>query len=674
MVIMANNDFNAALALFQSLYRSHKGDIFTIIERFILAGVRSLHLSTVTVVSVSEMLREQFHIDIPNIIIQNCINNQNVFHYKKGEYLVVPQPKKEIDALLKELEEIDEHNETIVSELYHEIEHNHLVTLTDSEKENIREVFFDFVKDRDKETDFKYFIDINQYIVKHEKDRAFQEALDAIKEGMIIYHGIRYSEASDDKTWKDDTVFFLDMEYLFNACGMNGTFFEECFYDFYNLVKEINDGSPWKHGVPRIQLKYFTKTKDNIDRFFNVAARIKNGEESLYNDKEAMRYILNNSSDEIGVLQNKAQFFKKLNDLGISEYTKDIDLEKNKNFIFDTSSLSAKMEKEFTADEKNDIDEYLLFADYINILRCGKNTTKLEKCGFIFLSDSKLSTRFSKFLRDNDSDARTFLICRMSLFTEDMWFKLRKGIVNQESIATLKVISKAKSIVSGLLTDSVTSNYKKIIKESMDPEEKKMLYAELRSKRHAPEHVTADSIEEDVSFILDNSYIENYRETQSQLRIKAARNDETERLLGESQQENKALKDENKDLPNRLRQQAFDNLLRARNIAKRKFALERFMYSNAKNMVWVFILIFLCICIYFELSDIKSPMGMVSGIVTVIAFILQINGISLQKPGFFCENDIVNLLISTYRVSRGKCNGNKRWTNSRKVSNIPREE
>lgn len=632
---MANSDFNAALALFQSLYRSHKGDIFTIIERFILAGVRSLHLSTVTVASVSEMLREQYHIDIPNSIIQHCINNQDVFHYKKGEYLVVPQSEKEIDVLLKELEDIDEHNETIVSELYYEIEHSHLVTLTVSEKEKIREVFFDFVKDRDKETDFEYFIDINQYIVKHEKDISFQKALDAIKEGMIIYHGIRYSEASDDKTWKDDTVFFLDMEYLFNACGMNGTFYEECFYDFYNLVKEINDGSPRKFGVPRIQLKYFTKTKDNIDRFFNVAARIKNGDESLYNDQEAMRYILNSSSDEIDVLQNKAQFFKKLNDLGISEYTKDIDLEKNKDFIFDTSSLSAKIETEFTVEEKNDIDEYLLFADYINILRGGKKSPKLEKCGFIFLSDSKLSTRFSKFLRDNDSDARTFVICRMSLFTEDMWFKLRKGIVNQDSIATLKVISKAKSIVSGLLTDSVTSNYKKIVKESKDPEEQKLLYAELRSKRHTPEHVTADSIEEDVSFILDNSFIENYRETQSQLKIKAARNDETERLLGESQQENQILKDENKDLRDRLRQQAFDNLLRARNRVKRKFALERFVYSKAKKLVWFFILILLSICIYFELSDIESPLGIVSGIVTVIAFIFQINGKVAAKARLF---------------------------------------
>lgn len=641
-----NSDINAALALFQSLYKSHKGDVFTVIERFILAGVSSQHLSTVTVASVSELLKEQYHIVIPNSIIQHCINNQDVFHYKKGEYLVVVPSEKEIDALLKELEEIDEHNETIVSGLYEEIEHRHLITLTDGEKEKIREVFFDFVKDRDKEQNSKYFVDINQYIVKNEKNGPFQDALDAIKEGMIIYHGIQYSETSNSTTWKDDTVFFLDMEYLFNACGMNGTFYKECFFDFYNLVTEINDGSPVHNGKPRIQLKYFTKTKENIDRFFNVAARIKNGEESLYKDNEAMKNILNSSSDEIGVLQNKAQFFKRLNDLGITEYTKEIDLEKNKDFLFDSASLSAKIDVEFTDEEKEDISEYLLFADYINILRGGKKSPKLEKCGFIFLSESNLSTRFSKFLRENDSDARTFVICRMNRFTEDMWFKLRKGIVNQESIVTLKVISKAKSIVSGLLSESVTSNYKKIVEESKDPEEKKILYAELRSKRYAPENVTADSIEGDVSFILDKSFVDSYRETQSRLKIKAAKADETERLLGEFQQENQSLKDENKDLKELIRQQTFDRLLRARNRAKRRFALESMVYCNAKLLLWIFIFIILLVCIYFESSDIKSPLGIFSGVVTIIAFVFQIKGNIEEKAKTF--------LRKRYRIYIGR--------------------
>lgn len=621
---MNNNDFNAALALFQSLYRSHKGDIFTIIERFILAGVKNQHLSTVTVSVVSDLLRAEFNIDIPNSIIQHCIRNQEIFHYKNGEYFVTNNQEEEIDALIKELNDIDTQNESIVLGLFQEIENGHLITLTTEDKREIREVFFDFVKDRDKELNYKYFIDINQYIIKHEKDKDFQLALDAIKEGMIIYNGIKYSETSNATTWKDNTVFFLDMEYLFNAYGMNGSFFEECFYDFYDLVQEINDGSPSYNGTPRIQLKYFTQTKDNIDHFFNVAVRIKKGEESLCRDeKDAMKNILNNSIDEIGVLQYKAQLFKKLSDLGITEYSKDIDLSKNRDFLFDTDALAQKITNTFSEDERKDIDEYLLFADYINILRRGKKSPKLEKCGYIFLSESKLSTRFSKFLRENDDDAKTFVLCRMNLFTESMWFKLRKGIVNQDSITTLKVISKAKSIVSGLLSDSVSSNYKKIVEEGKDTEEKKLLYAELRDKRHAPENVTADSIEEDVAFILDNDFINNYRENQSLLKIKADKSDSYERKLGMSLQENKLLKDENQILRERLKTHVYDRLCNARKKAKTRFRIEGFIYDNANLIMWLMTFIFLGICLWFESADIKSPLGIFSGIITICTFILQ---------------------------------------------------
>ena len=627
---MNNSDINAALALFQSLYRSHKGDIFTIIERFILAGVKSKHLSTVTVSSVSALLKEQFNIDIPNSVIQNCINRQDVFQYKKGEYLVINTQEEEINALLEELNEIDTQNENIILGLYEEIERRHLKKLTVEDKDQIREVFFDFVKDRDKESDFKYFIDINQYIVKREQDDSFQKALDAIKEGMIIYHGIRYSETSNAKTWNDNIIFFLDMEYLFNAFGMNGSFYEECFYDFYNLVKEINEGSPLHNGIPRIQLKFFPKTKENIDRYFAIAGRIKKGEENLFRDKDAMINILNNSADEVGVLQYKVRFFKKLDSLGITEYLKDINLEKNKKYIFDTEKLAERINKEFSEEDKNDIDEYLLFADYINILREGRKFSTLDKCGFIFLSESKLSTRFSKFLRENDIDSPSYLICKMSLFTEDMWFKLRKGIVNQDSITTLKVISKAKSIVSGLLSESVSKNYKKIVEDEKDPEEKKVLYAELRNRRHTPENVTHESIDEDVSFIRDEDFIANYKENQSILKNKANKADDVERQLGESRHENQLLQEQNKELLAQLSKRNYENLCYKRKKAKRRFIFGCIIYSNAKVLLWCFVLLLLGMSIILETNSLKSPFGITSGLLSILTFFIQI----------FCDIDI----------------------------------
>lgn len=619
-----NNDFNSALALFQTLFRSHGGDIYTVIERFILAGVSSQHLSTFTISKVGEILSSQFNINIPNSIIQRCICNQQLFQYKRGEYYVINSPEDEINNLLSELAKIDEQNETIVSGLFEEIEHRHLISLNEAERNEIRKFFFDFVKDREKDSSFKYFIDIYQYIVKNEKDEGFQKALDAIKEGMIIYHGIRYTETSDAKTWKYDTTFFLDMEYLFSAFGLNGSYYQECFYDFYNLVKEINDGSPMRNGKPRIGLRYFPQTKTNIDRFFTVAARIKNGEESLANDSEAMIQILNGSSDELGVLEYKARLYKHLNDLVITEYTDEIDLEANKQYLFETASLSDKISREFVADEQEDVTEYLLFADYINILRCGKKATSLDRCGYIFLSESKLSTRFSKFLYENDADAKTFVITRMSRFTEDMWFRLRKGIVSQNSIATLKVISKAKSIISGLLAESITANYKKIKEEGKDLEEMRMIYAALRDKRHTPENVTSDTIDADVSFIADDDFISKYRETQSQLRIRAEKVDIAEQQLQQRNAENTTLKDENKSLRAELRQRDYQALCEKRRKVKRKFCFVGFILSHAKLLLWLLLAVMLVGSICFETANLLSPLGIISSIVTIVGFFLQV--------------------------------------------------
>ena len=621
---MANNDFNSALALFQSLYKSHKGDIFTIVERFILVGVRISHLSSVTIERISQLLKDQFNLDIPRTIIIRCVNNQQTFKYKGGEYIVVSEPSEEIDNLIEELNAIDNKNDNIITELYSFIEHNNLVNLSKEERDQIREIFFDYVKDREIESSNKYFLDITQFIICHEEDKEFLESLDSIKEGTIIYHGIRYSETSDAKTWKDNITFFLDMEYLFSSFGLNGTFYKECFFDFYKLVKEINDGSPSKMGQPRIRLMYFPKTKDNIDKFFNVACRIKEGDESLYNNTEAMEQIINHCSDSADVIKYKNEFYGYLNSLGIIEFSEEIDLEKHCDWLFETKELDEKIGSEFEEEDHADIYEYLLFADYINILREGRNASKLESCRYIFLSASSLANRFSKFLKNNDSDAKTPVICRMDLFTENMWFKLRKGIVDESTIASFQVLFKAKSIVSSFLSESVVKNYKTIKESDDDPSVLKGYYAELRSKRHTPENVNAQNAQRDLAFLLEENSLDKYKEEQAALRHRAKMADIAEKELEESKRSYENLKSEFTDLKKQLHSKNFEVLLKSRKKAKRKFCLENTLYKYSKIIIWSIIVMLILVSLYFEKDNIKSPFGIVSGLCSIIGVIINL--------------------------------------------------
>lgn len=639
-----NKDFYAALALFQALFKSHKGDIYTIIERFILAGVRMENLISFSISDVEKILKRQFSIDIPKSVITRCVVNQNTFKYKDDAYYVIKDNDDETDNLLKSIKEINSQNDDISLELYEFIEHSHLIKLNDVQKNTIRELFFEFIEDRDAKSDHPYFQDVARFIIKKEEDQSMQQSLDAIKEGTIIYHGIKYSEASDAQTWKQETIFFLDMEYLFAAFGLNGEYYKEFFFDFYNLVQEINEGSPRRNNAPRIRLMYFDKTKAEIDKFFKKAARIKEGHERLDPMTHAMNVIDKECVDSLAVMTYKNEFLKYLKDLGVTEYPYEINRQKNKAFLFETDELLKKIQETFLPEEQDDVQDLLYYADNINILREGHNSTHLDDCGCIFLSASRLSTRFSKFLRENDNDARTFVMCSMNIFTEEMWFRLRKGIMDTKTVATFKVISKAKCIVSGLLNESVSKNYQMLKESKVAEEVHKGLYADLRSRDCAPENVNRNTIDDDLAFVNDDDYINVYQEEQSILRNKAKKADEVEKELFVSNNEKQQLKEQNVYLMNKLRQHAYEKLLKARKKAKRKFYLESFFYSNLKYIIWLILIAIVLLSICKEKN--LGIYTIISGLASIIALIAKFPS-KLQK-----EAD--KFRLKRYRVYIGR--------------------
>ena len=639
-----NKDFYAALALFQALFKSHKGDIFTIIERFILAGVRMENLISFTISDVEKILKRQFSIDIPKSVITRCVVNQNTFKYKDDAYYVIKENDDETNELLKSLKEINSQNDDICLELYGFIESSHLITLSNVQKDTIRELFFEFIEDRDAKSNHPYFQDVARFIIKKEEDQSMQQSLDAIKEGTIIYHGIKYSETSDAQTWKQETLFFLDMEYLFAAYGLNGEYYKEFFFDFYNLIQEINEGSPRRNSVPRIRLMYFDKTKAEIDKFFKKAARIKEGHERIDPMTHAMNVIDKECVDSLAVMTYKNEFLKYLKDLGITEYPYEINRQKNKAFLFETDELIKKIQETFLPEEQEDVQDLLYYADNITILREGHNSTHLDECGCVFLSASRLSTRFSKFLRENDNDARTFVMCSMNIFTEEMWFRLRKGIMDTKTVATFKVISKAKCIVSGLLSESVSKNYQLLKESNVAEEVHKGLYADLRSRDCAPENVNRNTIDADFAFVNDEDYIHVYQEEQSILRNKAKKVDEVEKELLITNNEKKQLKEQNDNLKIQLRQHTFEKLLEARKKAKRKFRLESFFYLNVKYIIWLILIAIVLLSISKE-----QNLGMytiISGLASIIATIAKFPSKLQKKADKF--------RLKRYRVYIGK--------------------
>ena len=532
-----NTDLNSALALFQSLYKTQKGNIYTIIERFILVGVKSKGLLSFTNEEIVTLLKETFNIEIPFTIIKKCINyHQEVFKYSHDKYVVLKPNNEEIDSIINEMKRIEGFKVTVIEELVQFLEEYKKITVTDNEKKRISQTFFNFIVDKEQVNENEYRLYITEFIIRKEKDVNFQEFINSMKEGMIIYRGIRYSDSPNDSSWDYETDFFLDVEYLFSAFGLNGRFYEKCFMEFHSLVQEVNRASKMRGGRNRIRLYYFPCTKDDVDKYFAQAARIRRMDERYTYPQVAMDKILSECSDEIKVGYYKAKFYQKLRELNIEEYKEEIDLAKNKNYLLESGDFNLAKNKYFAEDEIDEVNDYIQIADYINIMRQGKRSNSLEKCKCMFLSEGNLSNQLSRFIRDFYSEEKPLLITRMSAFTELLWFKLKKGVVKTDGDVTFSVVNKAKTIVSGLVHEQLKMQYDEVTNSGEDDETKKAYYADLRDKRYSPEKIDSNTVADDIAFIGNANYLEEFKRSQEKLKRQAAKSESLEKELAEEKE------------------------------------------------------------------------------------------------------------------------------------------
>ena len=80
------------------------------------------------------------------------------------------------------------------------------------------------------------------FIIQNQSNLHIRNCLNLIREGVILYQGIRYtSEVDELGKWDSNLVIYLNTEYLFNVLGYNGILFKEIFDDFFKLVSEINN-------------------------------------------------------------------------------------------------------------------------------------------------------------------------------------------------------------------------------------------------------------------------------------------------------------------------------------------------------------------------------------------------------------------------------------------------
>ena len=499
-----NKELVASLALFKTLYQSKKGNVLSIIALYIVSLMRKYQdKEFFTEKELKDLLQDNYRINIPSAVIQKtCIDNQSIFRWKRKGYSLQDNfQSTEIDVFENDIEDSSKKCEKLVDDFYAYVANERKCTVDElADKVILKEAFLDFIKDKDNsDLESPTCKIISQYIIEHDDDIVFLDLIDSIREGLIIYDGMRYADPSNERTWKIETTFILDVQYLFSSYGFNSSYHKECFDDFYNLVKLINDGVPYKAGRnKRISLRYFPETKIAIENFFCAAQIITRGEARCELDNEAMVKIVNQCDDEYEVTLLKHKFWDYLRTRGITEIDSP-DIILNKDYLFETDDLNKLVDYEFLQEDREQARDLFRFADYINILRKGKTVQKWEECGYVFLSDSNITHKVSKFLKRNDKQALTPVFQKMEWFTQKLWFASKRPLIDDKNLSSFSVLNRAKNIVSSLCKDSVAKAYKKYISD--DTINNKVLadfYQELRNEDYSFESVRKSTVREKI--------------------------------------------------------------------------------------------------------------------------------------------------------------------------------
>lgn len=523
---LENSKYLASLAVFRELYDNQK-DVYGVISEFLKEIISSENKYQFGLTEITLVLNESYDFKIPEAVVKTSLSRLPFLSKSNGVYSV----NKPIDQIRnKEFQEkqnkIYNNNNNVVNRLFTYIESQKKVTLSEAEKEIIVKSLCSFMLDESTVQEYSEYI--GAFIVQCKSEDALLAQLDTIKEGVVLYTGLKYnSNLNDLGTWNTQITIFIETEILFHFAGYNGELFKILFNDFFTFVKEINSQSINKDGKKKIHLKYFSEVKNEIERFFKKAEFIINGEDTLNPSKTAMASIVNGCKTPSDIIEKKALFYDLLKTNGITEdtYTEYYSA-KNHKFNIEDQSIIESLQSSIVTDY--DIRENLKFLNYVNILRQGASDRNFENIGYILLSGNATTIQLAwhDLIKPNGNVP---LATTLTFLTNKLWFKLGKGFGKNNYPKTFDIITKAQIVLSTQVNDSISYKYdslqEKLKKGELNEKQALATIVELRRESKKPEDIKADDLSDILDTISENN-IEKYVQEQELFKIQTQKQKE----------------------------------------------------------------------------------------------------------------------------------------------------
>jgi ribosomal protein S13 len=533
---MKKSKLIASVVVFKELHDNNK-DIYDIIEEFLKAAIITNKLWNFNSTQITALIETEFDFNLPEAVIRTTLKKRliksNFLKFENGEYLV-----NNVD--LKVNPEFEVKYETKKT-LYKETEDQFISFIQLKREKKLKENEIENIRDNIKQyllgngINEEYTQEISSFIVQNKKNKEFQERLNDIKEGLVLYTGIRYTaDLNELGKWKNELTIFLDTEILFYFAGFDGDIFKEIFNDFYKLVREINLNSKTK----KIKLKYFQETEKDIINFFHVASLIIDGTTSLNPSKTAMKEIVNGCSTKSDIIVKRNKFFIDLKTAGIA-IEEDKDYYENCRYniegdevINELKKVSHECKRDFNEEKCKD---YLKLFTKINVLRHGANNLGFDKSKYIILTNNRFVHYLAHSIHIKTNEKNIPFATDIDFITDKFWFKLKKGFGNSDDKPkSFEIITKAQIVLSAQINNTVQEKFTalndKYNSGKITREEAISLNYELRESSLKPEEITVENLDSSIAFINEFSIEEHIREREK-LKRKAKEGEEAKNEL-----------------------------------------------------------------------------------------------------------------------------------------------
>lgn len=201
-----SNRLLASYALFKGLYDKGK-DIYGVIAEYLKKVVSDKALYKFTLDDITQQLNKEFDFNIPNAVVKTALNRiDNIT--KEGVNYTANNLSEFIATDFNEFErDYQKKNDNIMESFIRFVEEVKQKQLNENEKTSLIHSFCNYVLDKQNGNENLEYI--SAFILKHENESEFKNQLDKIREGVILYSGIKFNnDINDFGVWKTELTIY----------------------------------------------------------------------------------------------------------------------------------------------------------------------------------------------------------------------------------------------------------------------------------------------------------------------------------------------------------------------------------------------------------------------------------------------------------------------------------